>query len=363
MTGRAGEWGAKRGNASLRPRLRATWATRDPFMYHRKGFPMLSRRRIAFSCIFAVLLVAAPAYGGIISYEGTESCIWANRCLIVAKVLKTERDRTATKYYGLQYYVTLDPTLTLAGSFDCAAARELKIPIVLGPFGSPLFAPPPAGSLVLIHLELANEGYFVPGLAATYMPENLPVWEVWGLHDEVLLKIVSTVGERRREGARLDRDRRADCTAWLNDTYPKHTQFLIRPIDKSFEARNIALVRVKSVAAPEKNGDRKVSLRLIGVAAGRLDPALLGEVEVFIPAKLVVGRKVPTIDAEMFVALDECDGKYLVPKEELDYLPSRWAFSHVETSVDVTCDKILAKLRERAASKETNDDVGPKQRP
>jgi hypothetical protein len=302
------------------------------------------------------LLNCANVLGGVLSLDGNETCNWANKSLIVARVLDTERDRHATKYRGLQYYVTLDPKMTLAGSFDCAGAGKMRIPIVIGAFGSPLDAPPPIGSLIVVHLELANEGYLVPGFQARYMPESLPVWEVWGLHDEALLKIVTTVGERRREGAKKEQELQKDCARWLRRNYPQHAEFIRPPVDASFETRSVVLVRVKSIDQADKNGLRHVSLRLIGAAAGRVDPALLGEVQVAIPRELAVGRKLPGNDDEMFVALQERDGKYVLPEGELDYMPSGWAFSHLETSVDATCDNILAKLRKRAQGNGAKND-------
>ena len=53
MTGRAGRWGANRENASCRPRLRATWATRESMT-----------RLIVFGSSLALLTLAA-AFAGV----------------------------------------------------------------------------------------------------------------------------------------------------------------------------------------------------------------------------------------------------------------------------------------------------------
>ena len=308
----------------------------------------MGNRIRAFALGLAVLLVSfRPLAGADPGHEGTAGCAWENKSLIVAKVLHTERDRTATQFEGLQDFMIVEPKMTLAGRFDCSGSKELKVPVVLGPFGGPLLRLPLEGSLVTMLLELCNDGYFVPGLSATYMPESKPVWEIWGFHDEALLKIVSIVGERRRDGAKKDQVRRADCAEWLTSTYPKHARHITPLVDKSFETQSIVFARVKSVTPPTKEKDGLVSLRLIGTVAGRLDSALVGEVEVAMPAALLEGRKGPWRDAEMFVALDHRDGKFFLPKEPLDYMPSGWTFSHLETSPDAMCDKILANLRKQ----------------
>jgi hypothetical protein len=132
----------------------------------------------------------------------------------------------------------------------------------------------------------------------------------------------------------------------LNRRYPQHRTFIKPPIDKSFERRSVILVRVRSVET-DADGATKVALRPIGTITGQCDPALVGSIETVISMNLSNGKKLPTVDAELVVALDEREGKYFVPEESLDYMPSRWAFSHLEKSVEATCDRILKNLRER----------------
>ena len=80
-------------------------------------------------------------------------------------------------------------------------------------------------------------------------------------------------------------------------------------------------------------------------------PALLGAIDVAIPAAIAEGHDLPTRDAEMFVVVEERDGKFVLPEKGLDYMPSGWAFCPLETSPDATCDKILANLRRQFPAK------------
>lgn len=309
------------------------------------------------SAILSICLCVntASLYGGIPTYKGSEPCFWANQSLIVATVVDSGRNPKARNFQELPNYVTLAPKMTLAGSFDCASVKEMKILIVLGAFGSPLDTPPPIGSLVVVHIELYDHGYFVPGFSPQYMPEGLPVWEIWGFHDEALFKIVSTVGERRREGAKKEREERVDCAAWLKSTHPKAVEHVEPPVDKSFESRSIVFGRVKSVQDVNGTDERRVTLRLIGTVAGPLDAALVGEITISIPAKLSESRDLPWRDAEMFVAVDQRDGKVLLAEEGLDYMPSGWAFYPIKASPEESCGLILSNLRAKFAPKPDKD--------
>src|SRR5262245_14336278 len=114
---------------------------------------------VSTAVIWSTILAVSPdTRAGAPTYHGSEECIWANKSLIVARVLGTEKTREAGRVKGFAVNVRLKSKMTLCGSFDCSANDEITVPIVLGDFGSHLSQPPPPGSLIVVHLELCNDG-------------------------------------------------------------------------------------------------------------------------------------------------------------------------------------------------------------